>query len=68
MDFDSEGRTFVGETNREWGSAVPPIPGLEYLTWTGRHTLFEMKIGNGKPDGFENLNLQCPWKKLLRKT
>lgn len=52
MDFDHNGRLFVGETNRGWGSAGTTNSGLEYLTWTGR-TPFEMKTVKAMPDGFE---------------
>lgn len=52
MDFDNQGRLFVGETNRGWGSAGTTNSGLEYLSWTGR-TPFEMKTVSAKPDGFE---------------
>tara|TARA_R110002049_G_scaffold94181_4_gene232270 strand:+ start:10327 stop:12273 length:1947 start_codon:yes stop_codon:yes gene_type:complete len=52
MDFDHEGRLFVGETNRGWGSAGTTNSGLEFLTWTGR-TPFEMKTVKAMQDGFE---------------
>jgi cytochrome c551/c552 len=52
MDFDGDGRLFVGETNRGWGSAGTTNSGLEFLTWTGR-VPFEMKTVKAKPDGFE---------------
>lgn len=52
MDFDSNGRLFVGETNRGWGSAGTTNSGLQYLSWTGRMP-FEMKTVKAMPDGFE---------------
>ncbi|SHI43515.1 hypothetical protein SAMN04487911_10260 [Arenibacter nanhaiticus] len=52
MDFDNDGRLFVGETNRGWGSAGTTNSGLEFLTWTGRMP-FEMKTVKAMPDGFE---------------
>jgi len=52
MDFNNDGKLFVGETNRGWGSAGNTNSGLEFLTWTGRMP-FEMKTVKAMPDGFE---------------
>lgn len=52
MDFDQDGKLFVGETNRGWGSSGTTNSGLQFLTWTGR-VPFEMKTVKAMPDGFE---------------
>ncbi len=52
MDFDGDGKLFVGETNRGWGSSGTTNSGLQFLTWTGR-VPFEMKTVKAMPDGFE---------------
>jgi len=52
LDWDHQGRLFVGETNRGWGSAGDKTSGLEYIKWTGKMP-FEMKAVRAMPDGFE---------------
>lgn len=52
MNWGHDGKLYVGETNRGWGSAGPANSGLQFLTWTEK-VPFEMKTVSAKPDGFE---------------
>lgn len=47
-----DGKVYVGETNRGWGSRGPQPFALERLEWTGS-TPFEIHEMRALPDGFE---------------
>lgn len=52
MNFDHQGRMFVGETNRGWGSSGTTTSGLQFLMWTEKIPM-EMQTVKAMPDGFE---------------
>jgi glucose/arabinose dehydrogenase len=50
--FSAQGKLFVGETNRGWGSRGSRPFALQRLDWTGK-VPFEIETLRARPDGFE---------------
>lgn len=52
LNFDPQGRLWVGQTGRGWGSVGGKTFGLQRISWDGKTTPFEVKAITLNPDGF----------------